>query len=405
MNSALCKAFPTALGTVVLKRCLCGLGLLWLLFAWQAFAAPAQPASDSWEVVGAPGFSAGPAGFTSLAFGPDGRPYVAFVDMAQGDKASVMRLNIAGTAWEAVGRSGFSEGGVHGTSLAFGPDGKPYVAYQDGAHGGKASVMRLNSAGTAWESVGGAGFSVGVASDTSLAFGPDGRPYVVFMDHGLRGKASVMRLNGSSTAWEPVGGGGLSARAAVFTSLAFSPDGTPYVAYVDTAHGGKASVMRLDRAGTAWETVGGAGFSESEMIHPSLAFGRDGRPYVAYGAGANGQKSGVMRLNNSGTAWEAVSGTRFPAGSIGFISLAFGPDGKPYVAFIDVAHGYKASAMRLNNVGGAWETLGGTGFSVGEATYTSLAFGPDGKPYVAYRDEAKGGKATVMRSTAPAWAY
>ncbi|MET4576945.1 hypothetical protein [Ottowia thiooxydans] len=400
MNSAMRKAFPAALGTAVLKRCLRGVGLLWLLFAWQVFAAPAQPASDSWEVVGVPGFSAGPAGFTSLAFGPDGRPYVAFVDTAQGDKASVMRLNIDGTAWEAVGGTGFSKGGVYETSLAFGPDGKPYVAYRDGAHGGKASVMRLNSAGTAWEAVGAAGFSVGTASDASLAFGPDGRPYIAFLDHGIQAKARVMRLNSAGTAWEAVGRSELSKGAAVFTSLAFSPEGRPHVAFADRSHGSKARVVRLNSAGTGLESVGGGGFSSHTAVCTSLAFGPDGKPYVAFASKADEHKASVMRLNRAGTAWETVGGAGFSSGPAVFTSLAFGHDGKPYVAYADVANSYTAKLMGLNDEGKAWEVVGEK-LSADGVVYTSLAFGPDGSPYVAFWDHAHGGKATVMRWTGP----
>ncbi|WP_169458036.1 hypothetical protein [Ottowia thiooxydans] len=401
MNLNLPPACPGSPAAVMLNLCRRWMGFACLLWALQFLVACGQLATNSWEVVGAKGFSEGPASFTSLALGLDGRPYVAYMDGARGDKATVMRLNVAGTAWETVGGAGFSEGGVYDISLAFAPDGQPYVAYQDGAHRGKASVMRLNSAGTAWETIGGSGFSEGTVSDTSLAFGPDGRPYVAFMDYGIRGRARVMRLNGAATEWESVGGAGFSANVAVFTSLAFSPEGKPYVAYADTAHGGKASVMRLNSMGTAWESVGGAGFSAGNAVSPSLAFGPEGKPYVAYASEANGHKASVMRLNSAGTAWEAVGGAGFSAGATSNTSLAFGPDGKPYVAYTDIANGYKASMMRLTSAGTAWETVGGAGFSADEATYTSLAFGPDGKPYVGFWDNANGGKASVMRWVAP----
>ncbi|WP_028606033.1 choice-of-anchor U domain-containing protein [Ottowia thiooxydans] len=362
-------------------------------------------AGTAWELVGGAGFSADGAYFTSLTFGPNGTPHVAFRDAANDHKASVMRLNSAGTAWEAVGGAGFSAGVVFDTSLAFGPDGKPYVAYRDEANDNKARVMRLNSAGTAWEAVGGAGFLAGIAQYTSLSFGPDGKPYVAYQDGAYGNKASVMRLNSLGTAWEAVGGAGFSAGEAHHTSLSFGPDGKPYVAYRDGANGNKASVMRLNIAGTAWEAVGGAGFSAGAANQTSLTFGPDGKPYVAHTDGANGLKASVMRLNSLGTAWEAVGGAGFSADWALYISLSFGPDGKPYVAYQDRANGYKASVMRLNSAGTAWEGVGGVGFSAGVALYTSLSFGPDGKPYVAYRDSANGNKASVMRlnSVGTAW--
>lgn len=80
-----------------------------------------------------------------------------------------------------------------------------------------------------WSDVGSAGFSTGQAFNTTMAFSPDGTPYLVYVDGGNSDKATVMRYNG--TAWELVGSAGFSEGAAQYTSLAFSPDGTPYVGY------------------------------------------------------------------------------------------------------------------------------------------------------------------------------
>ena len=67
----------------------------------------------------------------------------------------------------------------------------------------------------------------------------------------------------------------------IYTSLAFSPSGQPYVAYED--YGKfimKATVMKFD--GTNWVNVGNAGFSAGEADYISLAFSPSGQPYVAY---------------------------------------------------------------------------------------------------------------------------
>lgn len=47
-------------------------------------------AGEGWENVGSAGFSAGTAGYTSLAF-YNGEPYVAYRDTGNGLKATVMR--------------------------------------------------------------------------------------------------------------------------------------------------------------------------------------------------------------------------------------------------------------------------------------------------------------------------
>ena len=59
--------------------------------------------------------------------------------------------------WKNVGNAGFTEGVANFTSLAFSIGDQPYVAFQNGANGEKAAVMRFNEG--AWESVGGDGIS------------------------------------------------------------------------------------------------------------------------------------------------------------------------------------------------------------------------------------------------------
>jgi hypothetical protein len=44
-----------------------------------------------------------------------------------------------------------------------------------------------------------------------------------------------------------------------------------------------------------------------------------------------------------------------------------------------------------------WVDLGSTGFSKGEASYLSLAFSKDGKPYLAYSDGGNYFKVSVMK--------
>ncbi|MCX6252562.1 MAG: gliding motility-associated C-terminal domain-containing protein [Bacteroidetes bacterium] len=96
-----------------------------------------------WRNVGNPGFSAGHAGWTSLAFGPSGEPYVAYQDSVNSRKSTVMRFN--GTNWVNVVDPGFSAGEVDYTSLAFSPSGKPYVEYMDHFNGWFATVMKFDT--------------------------------------------------------------------------------------------------------------------------------------------------------------------------------------------------------------------------------------------------------------------
>ncbi len=356
------------------------------------FSTPAMAAfgAPSWQTVGSAGFSVGTAFNQSLAFAPDGSPYVAYQDGAMSAKTTVMRYD--GSNWVTVGSAGFSAGTANFQSLAFAPDGSPYVAYRDDGNSNKTTVKRYD--GSSWVTVGSAGFSAGTANFQSLAFAPDGSPYVAYLDNGSGNRTTVMRYNGSN--WVTVGSAGFSAGGAGYHSLAFAPDGSPYVAYQDSGHAAKTTVMRYN--GSNWVTVGSAGFSAGAAEYQSLAFAPDGTPYVAYMDYGSSYRTTVVRYD--GSNWVTVGSAGFSAGGAAYQSLAFAPDGTPYVAYMDYGSSYRTTVVRYD--GSNWVTVGSAGFSAGAASYHSLAFAPDGAPYVAYIDDGNGQKTTVMRLTGTA---
>ena len=144
-----------------------------------------------------------------------------------------------GIYWQTVGIVGFSADTADFTSLSF-YNGVPYVAYQDGGNGNRATVMKYE--GGLWQTVGSAGFSAGFAGYTSLSF-YNGVPYVAYQDGGNGNRATVMKYEGSS--WQTVGSAGFSADLVSYTSLSFY-NGIPYVAYKDGGNGDRATVMKGD---------------------------------------------------------------------------------------------------------------------------------------------------------------
>ena len=211
----------------------------------------------AWVNVGKPGFSDGVANYTSIAFNPaNNQPYVVYsggnADSVNRSKATVMTFN--GTAWVNLGNPGFSAGVAYYTSIAFNPaNNQPYVVYKDFGNSTKATVMTFN--GTAWVNVGKPGFSTGYADYTSIAFNPaNNQPYVVYSDYqdgGYSSKATVMTFNG--TAWVNVGKPEFSAGDAYSTSIAFNPaNNQPYVVYREYLNyetyenNGKATVMTFN---------------------------------------------------------------------------------------------------------------------------------------------------------------
>ncbi len=337
-----------------------------------------------WMDVGNEGFTPAGASWTSVAVNSWGSPYVAFSDADYLGKMSVMRYN--GISWGFVGNEGFSLGSVEYCSLLFSPTGDLYVAYSDNYYSNyynKATVMKFD--GTAWVTVGNAGFSANQALWTSLTFNPNGQPYVAFEDFGNSKKATVMMFNG--TTWVNVGNAGFSADTAECLSIAFNTTGQPFVAFEDFGNSRKATVMKFD--GTNWVNFGSAGFSEGEAENESLAFGPSGEPCVAFMDHANNGRVTVMDYN--GTNWVNVGNAGFSDATF-YLSLAFSQDdGRPYVAA-----GSPVSLMKFD--GSSWVYVGNPHFSKGLVLYTRLCLDPfHGVPYVAYSDFANSGKATVMK--------
>jgi hypothetical protein len=300
--------------------------------------------------------------------------------------------------WKNVGNAGFSVDRAWYTSLAFSPSGEPYVAYGDDGNIDDVTVMRFN--GNNWVNVGNANFSGLMVDYTCLAFNPsDGSPYVAFASTNQYG-AYVMKFDGTN--WLDVGTlWNFQTSIALYTSLAFSPsDGQPYVAYSDYGNSSKATVMKFN--GTNWVQVGAKGFTAGRADYTSLGFSPSGEPYIAYGGEYpdNTKKATVMKFD--GTNWVNIGDTGFSAGEANYTSLAFSPSGEPYVAYEDYGNSRKATVMKFN--GTNWENVGNAGFSAGVVNFTSLAFSLSGQPYVAFMDCADSScKATVMKFDGTNW--
>jgi len=342
-------------------------------------------AGTGWETVGTPGFSEGEVRFTSIAINA-GVPYVVYSSNAV---CTVKKLNSAGTAWETVGPAEFSGLGADGSSI-ISYNGTPYVAYQDQE---KVTVKKLNAAGTDWETVGTERFSIGEAAHISMSFNGSSF-YVAYMDFGLFGRATVVKLNASGTAWEPVGNSGFSVDFAQTVGIA-AGSGTPYVVYVDEGWGSKAVVKKLNSKGTLWESVAQKTISEGDGFSPSMALDNNNVPYIVYAARVNGSRATVKKLNAAGSDWESVGLEGFSAAAASSTTISF-KESVPYVAYQDEAKGFRATVKRFNAASNLWESVGQEGFSGANANYLSIVVNK-GIPYVVYSDEANEGRVIVKR--------
>lgn len=348
----------------------------------------AYAASGTWVDVGGTGNTSTQAENITLVFDREGTPYTVFKDGTKGGKATVLKY-VSGS-WQYVGPAGFSTGVIHNTSsLAFDSHNTPYVAYQDGNNGSKATVMKFN--GEQWEIVGNSGFTAAEAVFVSIAFGPGDVPYVGYRDRSVNDKITVKRLN--TNLWETVGSVGFTTNnASGLSPIVFDAAGILHLAYTDSTNR-KATVMKF--ADGSWKNVGNAAFTKDAASYPSLAFGPNNVPYVAFQDGFNSNKATVMKLN--GSQWEVVGNEGFSSGMLNSMSLAFDPQGIPYTAFKNLPSNgmmmQQGVMMKLD--GDQWTVVGGEPYFTGSINESSLAFGPNGMPYVAYADATKSNKLTI----------
>lgn len=253
--------------------------------------------SNNWTPVGNILFSAGQANYINIAFKPsNNQPYVVYSDSGSSGNATVMQLDSNSNTWIPVGSPGFSAGEADYTDIAFDQlNNQPYVVYQDFGNSLNATVMKFDANSSTWIPVGSPGFSQSIAFYTSIAFNPsNNQPYVVYSD-GDSGKATVMKFNGES--WVYVGKRQFSAGQANFTSIVFNPSNNqPYVVYSD-GNSGKATVMAFN--GTSWINAGNSDFSSSQALFTSIGFNQlNNEPYVVYSDGSSENKATVMKLPN-----------------------------------------------------------------------------------------------------------
>jgi hypothetical protein len=358
---------------------------------------------------------------SSLAIAPDGTPYIAWGDYGE---IYVRRWN--GSSWEEVGVGSATDGGIsdngpssHSPVVAVAPDGTPYVAWEDYADGAREVYVRYWS-GSSWQEVGVGSASGGRISDNatksalvSMAIAPDGTPYVAWQDGDITESNIYMRhWNGNS--WAEVGagsatGGGISGQ---FThlwgehpSVAIAPEGTVYVAW-----NGFNFIAVSAWNGDSWQSVDyGVDKDDYISFDPSMAIAPDSSPYVAWASLSDGDYDIYVRRWN-GSSWEEVGvgsatggGISDNSGQSWYPSVAIDLFGTPYVAWHDDSGANNEVYVRRWN-GSSWEevgvgsaTGGGISDNSGQSTYPAIATAPSGTPYVAWDDDSSGDEIYVRR--------
>lgn len=364
------------------KSLLC---LLWSLCS--ILSVHTQTNCAQWETIGTTDLSLGREEDPSLAIDGNNVKYVAYSDGVNGSKATVMKYN--GMDWELVGQAGFSAGNISSQSLAIDGNNVPYVAYEDSFNDQKATVMKFN--GSNWEVVGAVGFSDGSSKFISLAIDGNNVPYVAYQDGANDTKTTVMKFNGSS--WEVLGTKGFSFAESAYQSLAIDNNNVPYVAYQDSPEGfnpNSSTVKKFN--GSTWELVGVRSFVAGGVTaFQSLAIDNNNIPYLAYSEIFNNGKGTVQKFVGispefpTGWVWVGEGDVYFSDGEARFLNLAINTQNELYVAYFDLANGFKTTVMKFD---GIWSTVGVSGFSPNVAFHQSLAIDNNDQPFVAFQDDS-----------------
>jgi hypothetical protein len=194
-----------------------------------------QTNAGSWSILGSAGITSGAITSPSIK-AQNGVVWVAFQTLSTGE-LSVMKYS--GGAWASVGSTEISSGVAYSPTIALSPSGVPYVAYEDAANGGAATVLTLTLTG--WVPVGPAGFTPSTAQGIRLAVDVYGVPHVIYADGHNQNLPAVMKWNGAN--WMEVGASGFSGDPVSAAEILFAPDGTIFSA-INSVSGNSTKVYK-----------------------------------------------------------------------------------------------------------------------------------------------------------------
>jgi len=247
----------------------------------------------SWVTVGSGPFTDSGLYSPAIAIGQNDTPYIVCIDNGYGQGDAVVR-KFDGSNWIIVGGSPCSTGSVDWTAMAIGSDGTPYVTYPDDNYNSKATVVKYSNG--MWTSVGSAGFSDNIAEVPSIAVGTNDTLYVVYGDYYYSGAITVMKCPASGVGgWELAGSPGFSVAPADGYNNWIATDecGTPYIAFTNNNN---LEVMLMKYIDGNWVMVGGSiGYSTDIAVgNTALAIDGNGMPYVAYIDTTEGDRATVV---------------------------------------------------------------------------------------------------------------
>jgi len=247
-----------------------------------------------------------------------------------------------------------------------------------------ATLARAQSADGAWVNLGAPGFTAGAALSGDIAADGFGRVHVSYKAMETPdGATLVRRWDEARGAWRTLGGRA-SRGTSWYNELAFGPGETPLVVHRDYAVGGRLNVRAL--RSDAWIDVGPPGGLLGDAHYTRIAIGRAGVPVVAYQDHSTTppDQVTVAAYSFADRRWSALAGHGVSGGTAGYVSLAVGPQGAPWIAFADGLAGGRLTVMRFDAQGG-WSLVGPRGGgSSAQAHNATLCFDGQGRAHTAH---------------------
>ncbi len=360
-----------------------------------------------------------PAQYECIAMDTNGIPYVCYEELTGGDKLIVQKWNPLSSTWGMVGPSlAVSKGQAQYTKIAVNPvNNAPYVAFEDGYHGDKLSVMMYNTLSSSWVPLvaGDTTLTTDTVNYVSLSISKTGNVYVGYEDFGHAQYLGMMEYNGTSWAADTVGVGGNLGGPVNYVSISADGLGNVYASYQDMSYYGYDGLSIAEYSSGSWDFVKSYKVSQSisvkDAIYTGCAVDGNNAPYVAFEDKGNSDKAECFMWNTTNKDWSLLETPGLSGGNPGtwngeasYTSIAINPTTQmPYVAYRDGNTSDKASVMSYN--GTTWSSVGIAGFSAGGAKYTNMNFDATGDPICVYSDKSAAPSygVTAMKFSGGTW--
>ena len=164
---------------------------------------------------------------------------------------------------------------------------------------------------------------------------------------------------------------------------------------------GSISVPNVEATSGAWENVG-TSILGSNGGYPMLAFNPlTYEPHIVYRDNTNNLRATVKKFD--GSSWSDVGTPGMSYASASYTQIALSSSGDPYVSYRDNARSGKASVLKYQSDTN-WQYVGEETFSDGGVSYLRLAFNPlTDEPYAAYADNSWQNLVVVKKFNGSSW--